>query len=264
MEIVFNLKKLKVENASPVKYFLPVEQEILANDFIGKYLKINFLDEINCVKCGRKTNKTYGEGFCYHCFLTAPEADTCIVRPELCRAHEGISRDMEWSKQNCLTEHYVYLAVTDHVKIGVTRKNQIPARWIDQGALKVIKVAKTPYRQLAGEIEVDLKRFYSDKTNWQKMLKNEIEDVDLKEEKKRAAMLLSPYLRRYLDPDPTILTFTYPLLEVPKNVVSLSLDKTPVIEGVLTGIKGQYLIFDNEKVFNVRRFTGYKVKLQVE
>ncbi len=254
------LHKMQVKYADPVEYFLPLEQgEIFVNELLGKKIILQHTGEKFCVKCGAKTNKTFGEGFCYHCFVSAPEADVCIVHPEKCRAHEGISRDLEWSKSHCLTEHYVYLAVTSGLKVGVTRKSQIPTRWIDQGAVKAIKLAKTPYRQLAGEIEVFLKQFYADKTGWQKMLKNEIEQADLVEAKRNAASLLRNDLKQYLCLDNEVLEIKYPVLKYPQKVKSLNFDKTPQIEGVLTGIKGQYLIFDTGEVLNIRRFSGYFV-----
>ena len=152
-----------------------------------KRFPFRFLDEINCISCGPRTNKSFGQGFCYRCFITVPETSECVLRPELCQAHLGISRDMEWSKNHCLTEHYVYLAISSELKVGITRASQIPTRWIDQGASKAIKLASTPNRYLAGKIEVELKKFMSDKTNWQRMLQNKtVENVNLIEEKQKA------------------------------------------------------------------------------
>jgi hypothetical protein len=41
-----------------------------------------------------------------------------------------------------------------------------------------------------------------------------------------------------------------------------NLDKAPEVEGVLEGIKGQYLILDTG-VINIRKFTGYEVRFRV-
>jgi hypothetical protein len=41
----------------------------------------------------------------------------------------------------------------------------------------------------------------------------------------------------------------------------MSFDKTPHISGKLTGIRGQYLYFDENMVINVRRHTGYEIEL---
>ena len=259
-------RKMDAKDTVPVTYWLEFENGTLnLNEVLNKKLKIEFTGEKYCVKCGAKTNKLYGEGFCYHCFMTAPEADPCVIHPEKCQAHLGISRDMEWSKENCLIDHFVYLAITDHLKVGVTRKTQVPKRWIDQGAVKAIKIAKTPYRQLAGLIEVDLKKYYSDKTNWKKMLLGDIvQDIDLIEEKRKALFKLSPEFRQYIELDNTIYEFSYPILQIPANIESVNLDKTSVVEGKLVGVKGQYWIFDNGQVINVRKHSGFFVKIYVE
>ena len=73
----------------------------------------------------------------------------------------------------------MYLALSSNVKVGVTRKTQVPTRWIDQGASFALEIVEAPNRYLAGITEVALKKHISDKTNWRKMLKNEIADIDL-------------------------------------------------------------------------------------
>jgi hypothetical protein len=55
----------------------------------------------------------------------------------------------------------------------------------------------------------------------------------------------------------------FPVLDYPKKVTSLNLDKTPNYTGVLKGIKGQYLLFEDGTVFNVRTYEGYVVQLHV-
>ena len=40
-------------------------------------------------------------------------------------------------------------------------------------------------------------------------------------------------------------------------------DKSPNFSGKLMGIKGQYLIFEDGTVFNVRTYEGYVVKIEV-
>ncbi len=256
------LKKMSSSHTVPVTYFLELEQGTLClNDLLNRKITITFTGEKYCIKCKTKVKKLYGEGFCYKCFITAPEADPCIIHPEKCRAHEGISRDMEWSKKNCLIDHYVYLALTDHIKVGVTRINQIPTRWIDQGAIKVIKLAKTPYRQLAGLIEVDLKKHFSDKTYWKRMLSPSTPNQNLLEAKQKAAMLLNPKFAQYIETDNSILSFNYPVLHWPEKIYSVNLDKTNSLSDILVGIKGQYLIFQSGAVLNVRKHTGYYINL---
>ena len=265
MNAVGNLKKMKVIPDNPVSYILELgESEILMTDFIGKNIRFEFHDEINCMKCGKKTKKSFAQGYCYPCFISIPETEECVLRPELCLAHEGISRDMEYAKQHCLNDHFVYLAVSSGLKVGVTRSSQIPTRWIDQGASKAIKLAKTPNRYTAGLIEVELKIYMADKTNWRNMLTNKIDQsADLFVEKHKAINLLNSDLKTYIDPDNQVYEFYYPVNEYPEKVASLNFDKTPVVEGILNGIKGQYLLFDNNKVINIRKFGGYKVSLKV-
>jgi len=162
--------------AEVVNYQLPVGETLIPmNELVGRKVQMNFNHQINCIVCGAKTPKSFSQGFCYKCFTTHPAADECIFNPEKCQAHNGISRNMEWSKDHCLKEHVVYLSITNDIKVGVTRMSQIPTRWIDQGAIQAIRLAQTPNRYIAGIIEVALKSYFADKTNWQRMLKNQIE-----------------------------------------------------------------------------------------
>jgi hypothetical protein len=248
-----------------VHYHLNIgSDKVYMNELIGKEIQLTYLDQINCIRCGRKTNKSFFQGYCYPCFIKAPETAPCIVNPEKCQAHEGIARDLEWSKDHCLIDHYVYLAVSSGLKVGVTRHTQIPTRWMDQGAHKAIRLAKTPNRHIAGLIEVDLKQFLADKTNWQQMLKNQVKrPVDLWEEKKKASTNLSGELQQYLIDNDELTEIVYPVEKYPSKVKSLSFDKTGHYGGRLVGIKGQYLIFDDNTVFNVRKHNGYLAQIEI-
>jgi hypothetical protein len=258
-----NLVKMKSQIGLPVQYYLPFDgQDLPINKFIGHQIKIEYLNEINCISCGAVTKSSFFQGYCFTCFSTLPETDSCVMQPETCRAHEGISRDMEWSKGHCLTDHIVYLALTSNAKVGVTRASQIPARWIDQGAWKVIVLARTPNRFLAGLIEVELKKNFTDKTSWQKMLKDVRDpELNLLEEKNRAWDFLPEDLEQYCIEDDTITEIHYPVSEYPDKVKSTTFDKQGLVEGVLAGIRGQYLIFQDKQVLNIRRHSGYKVKI---
>jgi hypothetical protein len=257
------IHKMSVSLSSVVQYNLEQnDNQWLMNERIGKHIRLAWNGTISCQVCAKNTKKSFGEGFCYPCFISAPEATECNLRPELCRAHLGEGRDAAWEKRHHNQPHIVYLAATDVVKVGVTRLTQVPTRWIDQGASSAIRLAETPNRYEAGILEVTLKDFFADKTNWQRMLKNEVnESIDLVEEKWNIHDQLPEDLTQYFTEDDEIITITYPVEEYPAKVTSLSFDKTPVIEGKLIGIKGQYLIFEGGKVLNIRKHTGYHLDI---
>ena len=252
------LFKMEVSHENPIQYKLNLSELLSVNDWIGKEIKLHWTGEIRCISCDKKTKTSFGQGFCYTCFMNEASASPCILRPELCRAHLGEGRDVEWEERNHNQPHVVYLAATDIVKVGVTRSTQIPTRWIDQGASSVIVVAETPNRYLAGIIEVALKDFFTDKTNWRSMLKNQIdESIDLIEEKWKLEDLLPSDLAQYLSENDEILNFEYPVEQFPTVIKSVSFDKQSTIQGKLLGIKGQYLLLDNDRVLNLRKHTGY-------
>jgi len=264
MQLSGNLIKMRSEAADPVRYFLTLgDVEIDMNSLLGKEIAMKHNGVINCIHCGKKTNKSYSQGFCYNCFLTAPEADESVICPELSKAHLGIARDMEWAKEHDLIDHFVYLSITSDLKVGVTRHTQIPTRWIDQGAVQAIKLARTPNRHIAGVIEVFLKRFVADKTQWQAMLKGNINtDVDLLADKVRLVEKLPGELRKYAEPDNLVSMFNYPISSKIENISSTGFDSTVEIAGRLAGIKGQYLIFDDGRVLNIRKHNGYFIDFE--
>ena len=260
-----NIRKMTSELKAPVNYQLPVGDENIAlNQLLGKKISLSFSGQINCIDCGAKTKKSFGQGYCYKCFESSPQTEPCILKPELCMAHMGIARDIEWAKANHLQTHIVYLSVTAGIKVGVTRATQIPTRWIDQGATMAIKLAEVPNRHIAGVIEVFLKAHYSDKTSWQKMLKDEVAEFDLLAEKAKAGHLLPAELKKYISTDNSITSISYPQNASPNKVSSATFDKTTEVSGTLTGIKGQYLIFDNQTVINIRRHAGYQLTVSTD
>jgi len=265
MQLEGNIFKVRTEQAIPVSYFLPVaNKEISMNKLIGKKISMHFTGRINCISCGKETRKSFNQGFCYSCLQTAPEAGESVVRPELSKSHFGIARDMNWAEKHDLIEHVVYLAVASELKVGVTRYSQIPGRWIDQGAGYAIKLAQTPNRHIAGVIEVFLKKYFTDRTNWQAMLRSSgNQNINLMAEKKNALRLLPAELQKYCAGDNKITTIEYPIDDLPLKVKSLGFDKTPDIGGILKGIKGQYLIFENNTVLNIRKHNGYFIQLDV-
>ncbi|MEJ5264516.1 MAG: DUF2797 domain-containing protein [Bacteroidales bacterium] len=259
------LDKMDTEEGQPIRYFLIHEKErIDVNALLGKTIKIQYTGNQYCIRCGRKSTRLFGQGFCYPCFTTAPEAEACVLHPELCRAHEGIARDMEFAQNHCLIDHYVYLAATDQLKVGVTRHTQIPTRWIDQGAASAVMIARTPNRYTAGCMEVILKKFFPDKTNWRSMLTNKtVQDPGFNAAIEKLPILLPPEWHTYLITNQTITKLYYPVQAYPDKVSSIDLLKVPEISGKLIGIRGQYLIFSDGQVINIRKHSGFEVRIEV-
>ncbi|WP_353083021.1 DUF2797 domain-containing protein [Flavobacterium sp.] len=258
------LTKMQTEYSNPIQYYLVFENSFLSlNQLLDKNIEINFLG-YQCLQCGKK-KKIFRQGFCYDCFMSSPAAGDWIMKPELSTAHLDLEdRDLEYEKRVQLQPHIVYLALSSEVKVGVTRKTQVPTRWIDQGAVQAIPIVEVPNRYLAGITEVALKEHFADKTNWQKMLKNEVPDADLIQERANLKYIIPKEVQEYFHPEKEDLyDLHFPVLEFPKKVTSLNLDKTPNFSGKLTGIKGQYLIFQDGTVFNVRTFEGYVVKISL-
>ncbi len=258
------LTKMQTEFANPIQYYLVFENSFLSlNQLLDKSLEINFVG-YQCLNCGKK-KKIFRQGFCYDCFMSSASAGDWIMKPELSTAHLGIEdRDLEYEKRVQLQPHIVYLALSSEIKVGVTRNTQVPTRWIDQGAVQAIPIVEVPNRYLAGITEVALKNHYADKTNWQKMLKNDVPEVDLVAERLKLENLIPTDVQEFFNPNKEDLyQLHYPVLQYPSKVTSLSLDKLPNFTGKLTGIKGQYLMFEDGTVFNVRTFEGYVVKINV-
>ncbi len=249
----------------PVAYELVLGDELLGlNPLVGETIALHHTGTIRCIACGKVTRKSFAQGFCYPCFRDAPEASPCIIRPELCEAHTGGGRDRAWEQRHHNRPHLVYLAVSSGLKVGVTRGDQLPTRWIDQGAWRCIVLAETPNRYESGRMEVVLKQHVSDRTHWQKMLKNVLaESIDLESEKHRLASLLPEDLRGFVGADDTVTELRYPVLEFPTKVKSQSFDKTPDIAGTLLGIKGQYLLLDGGRVLNIRKHGGYEIEARL-
>ncbi|HEY0976129.1 MAG TPA: DUF2797 domain-containing protein [Flavobacteriales bacterium] len=243
-------------------------------DRIGRPFALRFTGARTCLCCGRRVRKFYGQGLCYPCLRDAPEASACIVRPELCRAHLGEGRDPQWERDHHLQEHFVYLAQTGAaaldpavrggIKVGVTRSTQVPTRWIDQGAVLAVLIARVPYRQLAGAIEVDLKRIFTDRTDWRAMLRQVSADPSaLVAARALAIATVEPALRPYMLHEEEPLLLDYPLRSTLPRVASISLEATPEVRGTLIGVKGQYLLFGDGRVLNIRNHSGFHVDEEI-
>ncbi|WP_430906206.1 DUF2797 domain-containing protein [Maribacter sp. 2-571] len=257
------LRKMQTEVGKPVQYYLLFDTDFLnLNQVLDKELQITFVT-YQCLNCGLE-KPIYRQGFCKSCFFETPNAGDWIMRPELSTAHlDKEDRDLEYEKRVQLQPHIVYLANSSNVKVGVTRKTQVPTRWIDQGAHEAIEIVEVPNRYLAGITEVALKDHIGDKTNWRKMLTNQVTDENLVDWRSK----LKPYIPEealpYFIENNQETEIAFPVLRYPEKVKSLNLNKTPSFNGVLKGIKGQYLIFEDDTVFNVRGSEGYVVSIGI-
>ncbi|MFZ9035476.1 MAG: DUF2797 domain-containing protein [Francisellaceae bacterium] len=268
MQLSLSLHKMQttLSDDNTALYYL---EDVCLNDYLGQMIRIDYHHEIYCIACGRKTTKSFNQGYCFPCMRTLAECDSCIIKPELCHYAQGSCREPEWGQRHCLKDHYVYLANTGNVKVGITRLKNTPMRWIDQGASQALPILKVEQRLLSGLIEVALKSHISDKTNWRTMLKAPAPMLDLIAVKERLMPeiheIIAELKTKYgadsvMAVDADVLDIAYPVLQYPTKIASLNLDKTPLVEGRLMGIKGQYLMLDCG-VINIRKFAGYRCDL---
>ena len=258
------IHKLKTEHADIVQYELPLGDELIPlNPLVGKKIKITYDGEIRCLDTTQKIKHSFGQGYSWESFNTLARCDECIFKPELCHYAAGTCREPEWGEANCMQPHVVYLANTAELKVGITRKSQVPTRWMDQGAVEALPILEVRDRLTSGLIEIEIAKKLGDKTNWRKMLKNEIEDIDLKAESVNVIDGFSDILKKHDANilDEKVYKFNYPVETYPEKVSTITLDKKPVIESTLLGIKGQYLIFENG-VINMRRHQGYVISFE--
>jgi len=263
------LDKMAARLDAPVQYALRLgEARVPVNPLIGQPLRLEYLGAIHCSHCGRRTAKSFGQGYCYPCFRRLPQCDSCIVSPEKCHHALGTCRDPAWGERFCMTEHVVYLANSSGVKVGITRASQVPTRWLDQGARQALPILRIATRQQSGLVEDLLRSQVADRTNWRALLKGEAAPVDLPAVREQLfdscreglEALQARFGLQAIQPlnDAEPVEIRYPVESYPGKIVSLDLDKTPVVEGTLKGIKGQYLILDTG-VINIRKFTAYQV-----
>lgn len=272
IDVTGRLRKMPAEAGDPVAYSIAVgDTRIPLNELVGRPLRLDFDGVIRCINCDRKTNKSFNQGFCYPCFRKLAACDSCIMSPEKCHYHLGTCREPEWGETHCMVEHVVYLANSSGLKVGITRASQVPTRWIDQGAVDAIPMVRVATRYIAGLVEVACKAHVADRTNWRAMLKGDVPELELAEERQRILGLIAEDLEALRqahgrdsirEVDEQGLGLSYPVQVWPEKIKTHNLDKTPDVEGVLEGIKGQYLILDTG-VINIRKFTGYEVRFRV-
>ncbi len=268
------LQKMTSTLASPVLYQLPVgDQQLALNPLLGQKLALRYSGRIFCVHCGKKSSKSFNQGYCYPCFIKLAQCDMCIMKPETCHYAAGTCREPSWGEEFCFQAHIVYLANSSGIKVGITRQTQVPTRWIDQGAVQALPIFKVASRYMSGLIEVALAEHISDKTSWQQMLKNNTSPLDLPALRDQLLTTCAPELQaisqKFPDTPPILLSeaeplaIEYPVLQYPSKVKSFNFDKEPLVSGVLEGVKGQYLIFDTG-VINIRKYAGYEVEVTAE
>ncbi len=265
---------MTTEHSTPVRYQIPIDDQLIPiSDLIGKNIRFKFSGDIHCIACGKKTSKSFNQGYCFPCMRSLAECDSCMISPEKCHFDEGTCRDEDWGKEHCFIDHYVYLANSSGLKVGITRETNVPHRWMDQGAAMALPIYKTSNRLISGLVETSFKNQVNDKTSWQRMLKGQPDSIDLAE--KRDELFshfkkdIAAIKKQYGDDAVTelsseqALNFDYPVETYPEKVKSLNFDKTPEVTGKLIGIKAQYLILDCG-VLNIRKFAGYLVEFSTE
>ncbi len=267
------LQKMRVAATSPVSYWLEdatpepltsLEGPLPVNPLIGRPVAIVFGGVCVCTACGLELERVFDNGYCGSCVRTRADADICMMKPELCHfgVPENPCRDETFGLERCFQPHYLYASLTSDVKVGITRRANVPARWMDQGAVYATTLAVLPSRKEVGAVEHELARDFKDRTHWMKMLRGSPDPqllapvVEQMDERLRAlgvAGVLAPEHRISMH-------FQYPLHVSLDKIRTLSLNRTTRIEGVLLGVKGQYWVFEHG-VVNIRRHSGHRVEV---
>lgn len=265
------IRKMRTRLEQPVSYGARFgDEEVPLNPFLEKEIKLHYSGNIFCVHCGRKSSKSFNQGYCYPCFQSLAQCDSCIIHPERCHFEQGSCREPAWGEKYCIQDHIVYLANSSGLKVGITRATQVPTRWIDQGATQALAVMRVRSRLQSGVLEVMFKQHVADKTNWRDMLKGAAVELDMAAERDRLLAACQGAISELEDQfgffaisklsgiEPV--SIEYPVAQYPEKISSFNFDKDPEVSGKLLGIKGQYLILDGG-VINLRRFSGYEVEL---
>ncbi len=265
-----SIRKMAARLETPVvQYaFRLGELEVPVNPLIGQTVRLEYLGAIHCSHCGKRTKTSFSQGYCYPCMTRLAQCDLCIMSPERCHYDAGTCREPSWGEQFCMTDHVVYLANSSGIKVGITRASQLPTRWLDQGASQALPILRVATRQQSGLVEDLLRSQVPDRTNWRTLLKGDAEALDLVAVRDQLFDSCADGIRglqerfglQAIQPlvDAEVLEIRYPVEAYPGKIVSFNLDKNPVAEGTLLGIKGQYLIFDTG-VINIRKYTAYQL-----
>lgn len=249
-----------------VRYDLVLgEARLDVSSLVGRRVSIRYLGQIMCQGCGSSTRKSFSQGYCYRCATTLARCDFCVLQPTRCHYERGTCREPEWAAGYCLIPHHVYLSNTSGLKVGLTRGHQALTRWIDQGAIQAVALWTAPSRRIAGLVEEAITSTIRDSTDWRGMLRGQtaprdlMADVPLARSALQSSGLDLTALGVTAVQSPVVQPIAYPVKRYPAKLHSLNLEKEPVIEATLDGIKAQYLIFDCG-VLNVRKFGGYSIQ----
>lgn len=267
------LDKMQVTPGAPAQYVLPLDDaRVPMNQYIGQRIRLQHTGVIRCTHCNRVTKKSFNQGYCFPCFKKLAQCDSCIVSPEKCHLHLGTCREPDWAETHCQTDHIVYLANSSGVKVGITRASQMPTRWLDQGAIQALPIAWVANRRLSGLFEVLCKTWVADKTDWRALLRADAQMVDLVAVREQVLRDIGTGIVQLQNEiginavqilsEATEQRFAYPINRYAEKVSTHNFDKTPIVEGELLGIKGQYLMLDSGAL-NVRKFTAYEVEFSV-
>ena len=258
------IKGLQIEEDSKknLQYHLKLGDSLFnLNELLGQELTFHFSGEIRCSFCEKIIKKTYGNGSCYPCFISLPQNDLCILKPDSCHFHKGSCRNSVWGEDNCFKAHSIYLSYTSNLKVGITREFRIKKRWLEQGATQAIKLARVQNRLQAGLVEVALKKFVSDTTNWRQLF----QEQEIPKEFEQTSVKLKDHIKEtfnfaHLEEEKSE-KFNYPILQYPKIITPYNLEKTPCFQDKLIGLKGSYLLFEGG-VFNIKKFTGFYLEMK--
>lgn len=254
--------KLRVNGLDPVQYYwdFPSGESILLNDYVAKPIRICHTGKIACIACGRLIKKTFQQGYCFPCTQRLAACDLCVLRPHTCHYHLGTCREPDWGLKHCMIEHIVYLANTSQLKVGLTRAHLRHQRWADQGATQALAILGAKTRYQAGLAEAALAQEMADKTNWRALLQGNNQPLPLQSIWDNVRKKMKSFEGVKVLEGEFVTHLSYPVLEFPKKIVSFSFDKEQTLEGILIGIKGQYLLFEDNRVVNLRKFSGYELK----
>ena len=234
------------------------------NEAIGRGVTVEFDGTVCCSHCGQEGRRSFGSGYCYECFKTLARCDLCVVSPDRCHYDQGTCREPDWGESFCMRPHSVYLANSSGIKVGITSRGREVGRWLDQGAIQGLTILEASTRRASGQAEAMIKGLLPDRTDWRKMLRDDVPELDLKAAVRdlRLSELNLPGEVSWVDAAP-VQRLHYPLPAITVVPEVLKLESGRPLTGNLLGMKGQYLVLSSGTL-NVRRCRGYRVEIALE